>query len=192
MKPHIVLLAALASVSLLAFAQPTGKLDSSWIIAGKDPKKYEIGSVQNGVHRGNMAKFLRAKPSADDGSWATLMQSFSARDYRGQRLRFQAQVRTEDISNWSGLWMRVDCESHRSCSFYNSQDKPIKGTTGWQLRSVTLDVPADATEISFGVLGEGRGTVWIDELKMDPVGKDAKVDSMGALEAIVTRSKPSL
>jgi hypothetical protein len=191
MKPHTVVLAALASASLLAFAQPSGKLDSSWFKSGQDPQKYDIGLEHNGVRRGNAAKFLRAKPEADDGSWASLMQVFSARDYRGKRLRFEAQVRTEDVSNWAGLWMRVD-DANGPVAFYNSQDKPIKGTTGWQLRSVTLDVPSDAKEIAFGAIGEGKGTIWLDELKMELVGNDVPVDTMPMNESTVSRSKPSL
>jgi len=191
MKPHVVLLAALASASLLAFAQPSGKLDSSWFKSGQDPKKYEIGAEQNGVQRGSVAKYIRAKPDADDGSWGSLMQIFSARDYRGKRLRFEAKVRTEDVSNWAGLWMRVDGENQIT-AFYNSQDKPIKGTTGWQTRSVTLNVAADAKEIAFGVINEGKGTVWIDELKMEPVGEDVPVDSLPPSETTASRSKPSL
>lgn len=191
MKPHIVVLAAFASASLLAFAQPSGKLDSSWFKSGHDPMKYEIGAEQNGVHRGNMAKFLRARPEADDGSWASLMQVFSARDYRGKRLRFEAQVRTENVGNWAGLWMRVD-DANGPIAFYNSQDKPIKGTTGWQRRSVTLDVPPEASEIAFGAINEGKGTVWLDELKMEIVGSEVPVDKMPETETPVSRSKPSL
>jgi hypothetical protein len=39
----------------------------------------------------------------------------------------------------------------------NSQDKPITGTTDWQQRSVTLDIPEDATVLNFGVIDAGRG-----------------------------------
>jgi hypothetical protein len=74
--------------------------------------------------------------------------------------------------------MRVDSQARHSAAFYNSQDKPIKGTTDWQERSVVLDVPQDAKAIMFGVIGSGKGAVWIDQLAFETVGPDVPVDSM--------------
>jgi len=177
MKPHVVLLAAIASFSLLALAQPTATLDKSWYLAGENPELYEIGADPNGFRRGSFAKFLRAK-TGDRKAWATLMQTIAADNYRGKRVRFSAQVRTENIGDYSGLWMRVDLENGEKSGFYNSQDKPIKGTADWQLRSVTLDVEKNAEFILFGVNGQGGGTVWIDDLKIEVVGNDVPVDKM--------------
>jgi len=190
MKPQIVLFAALSAASLLALAQPT-KLDPAWHV-GSESKNYEGGVADIGYGRGAQAKFLRAK-NVKDGDWGTLMQTFSAAEYRGKRLRFEAQVRTEGIGDWTGLWMRVDCEGKYSCAFYNSQDKPIKGTHDWQRRSVTLEVPESANSISFGVIAGGKGTVWIDALKMEAVGADVPVDRMPARgQQRERRAKPVL
>jgi hypothetical protein len=191
MKPHVVLLAALSAKSLLALAQPSLQLDSAWHV-NSESRQYEGGVADDGYARGGHAKYLRSD-KAKDRDWGTLMQSFSAAQYRGKRLRFEAQVRTEGVTDWSGLWMRVDCEGQYSCSFYNSMDKPIKGTRDWQLRSVTLEVPQNAQSISFGVIAAGKGTVWIDELKMNAVGNNVPVDAMPAREnGFKLRPGPSL
>ncbi len=192
MKPHVVLLAALSAISLLALAQPTAHLDPAWTL-GSEGGKHEAGVADFGFARGGNAKFLRSNHKTGDKDWASLAQGFNAAQYRGKRLRFQAQVRTEGITDWSGLWMRVDCQGDRSCSFYNSEDKPLVGTQDWQLRSVTLDVPDNARMIVFGVIASGRGTVWIDELKFDVVGDDVPADILPSREEIMQRrSKPSL
>ena len=193
MRPHVVLLAALSATSLLALAQPTVPLDPPWMLSSEQKSRFEAGQEENGVRRGSLAKYVRAKSTATTGDWATLMQVFSAADYRGKRLHFQAQVRTENVTGWTGLWMRVDCATRYSCAFYNSQDKPMRGTNGWTPRSVTLDVPADAKSISFGVITGSSGTTWIDELKMNAVGTEVAVDSMPSREdEIEMRTKPSL
>lgn len=189
MKPHLVVMAAIAAASVIAIASPAKSLGEPWIKAGETPGQYEIGVDAEGYGRGGSAKFLR-QVSGDGNGWSTLMQQISPVDYRGKRVRFSAQVRTRDISKWSGLWMRVDSPGKPGASFYNSQDKPISGTTGWQPRSVTLDVPEDASVLAFGVIGAGKGTVWIDDLKIEVVGKDAPVDSMGPAQKLAT--KPSL
>ncbi len=191
MKPHVVLLAALSAISLLALAQPTSQLDPAWSV-GSENNNYEGGIADFGFARGGSAKFLRAN-KAGERDWGSLAQGFNAAQYRGKRVRFQAQVRTEGITDWSGLWMRVDCQGDRSCAFYNSEDNAIVGTHDWQLRSVTLEVPENARTIVLGVIAAGKGTVWIDELKIEAVGNEVPVDVQPSFEEMMERrSKPSL
>jgi len=175
MKPHYVLAAAIAVTSVLALAAAPEPLPAPWQLAGENPQKFTAGVDQADGVKG--AKFLSNK--SDDGkAWASLTQAISAQNYVGQRVRFRARIRTQDVSNWAGLWMRVDGVNRPGLSFYNSQDKPIKGTTDWQERSVVLDVPQDARAVMFGVIGAGKGTVWIDQLAFETVGQDVPVDSM--------------
>lgn len=191
MKPHVVLLAALSAISLLALAQPTAHLDPAWSV-GSETNNFEGGVADFGFARGGNSKFLRSN-KAGDKEWGSMAQGFNAAEYRGKRVRFQAQVRTEGITDWSGLWMRVDCQDDRACSFYNSEDRALVGTHDWQLRSVTLDVPENARRIILGVIASGRGTVWIDELKLEVVGSDVPVDVQPSFEEMMERrSKPSL
>ena len=176
MKPLHVIVAALAATSLFALAaESIGKLPEPWILAGQSPKEYAAGIDEHVSVTGKGSKFLRCN-QCDGKSWATVMQQISAQRYTSQRVRFQAKVKTSGISDWAGLWMRVDSTERPSVAFYNSADKPIKGSTEWQIRTVTLDVPPNATMISFGVIGAGKGQVWIDDLKLDTVGKDTPVD----------------
>jgi hypothetical protein len=85
---------------------------------------------------------------------------------------------THDVSNWAGLWMRVDTPKQPGRAFYNSMDKPMKGTMVWERRSVVLDVPQDANVISLGVISSGTGETWIDQLSVEVVGNDVPVDVM--------------
>lgn len=192
MRAPVVLLAAIGAPALLALANPVIAIDPPWQLSGESPRNFEVGQDPNGFKRGSSARYIRAKsPATKD--WATLMQAISAVEYRGKRVRFQAQVRTEEIKGWTGLWMRVDCASKFGCAFYNNQDKPLRGSNGWTLRSVTLDVPQDAKEINFGVISGGGGTSWIDDLKFEVVGDDVAVDRQPeglAEEELAT--KPSL
>ena len=170
-----ILFAALAAVSSAALAAPPEPLPPAWIITGQSPAKFTAGVEQEPGIRG--AKFLRNK-SDDPKAWAALAQMISAQNYVGQRIRFRAFVKTQDVSGWAGLWMRVDNRAGRSIAFYNSADKPIKGSTDWQERSVVLDVPPDGVAIVFGVNNIGTGQVWIDRLGFETVGQDVPVDVM--------------
>jgi len=70
--------------------------------------------------------------------------------------------------------MRVD-QGESMIAFDNMQDRPIKGTTGWQRYDVVLDVPKDATGISFGILLAGTGEGWLNSTKFDVVEAETPV-----------------
>jgi hypothetical protein len=170
-----VAVAVAVAVSSAALAAAPEPLPAPWILTGMHPQKFVAGVDQDLGVRG--AKFLRNKAD-DPNAWAALAQPISAQNYLGQRIRFRAFVKTQDVSGWAGLWMRVDNHAGRSVAFYNSADKPIKGSTDWQERSVVLDVPQDAAVIVFGVNNIGKGQVWIDRLGFEQVGQDVPVDAM--------------
>lgn len=178
MKPLHVIAAALAASALwVTAAESVGKLPAPWIISGDRAGSYQAGIDNVETSSGKGAKFLRYV-QGDDKSFGSLTQTISAQRYVGQRVRFRAMIKTRDVSKWAGLWMQVQASDRSNAAFYNSSDQPIKGTTRWQQRSVTLDVPEDATIIAFGLINSGGGQVWIDELSFEVVGKDVPVDSM--------------
>jgi hypothetical protein len=57
------------------------------------------------------------------------------------------------------------------------QNRPIKGTSGWQRYEVVLDVPESAVGIAFGILLDGPGEVWLNSLEFDVVS--AAVETTG-------------
>ncbi|WP_020652707.1 hypothetical protein [Massilia niastensis] len=175
MKPHTVLLAAMATTSLLALAAAPDPLPAAWVVGGPAADKFSAGVETSDAKDARGAKFLRNE-SADAQAWGSLTQVISAKNYLGKRLQFKARIKTEDISNYAGLWMRIDAPNRHSAAFYNSADKPIRGSTDWQERTVTLDVPPNAAVVAFGVVGSGRGQVWIDGLTLEPVGQEVPVD----------------
>ncbi|MQA36868.1 transcriptional regulator [Rugamonas aquatica] len=177
MKPMHVIAAALAATSLwVVAAESTSKLPAPWVLAGGSPTSYQVGIDNVETVSGKGSKFLRYA-QGDGKSWASLGQTVSSQRYLGQRVRFQARVKSRDVSNWAGLWMGVYGKTPASLAFYNSYDQAIAGTTDWQIRSVTLDVPEEAMSISFGVNNAGTGQVWIDDLSLEIVSKDVPVDA---------------
>ena len=106
-----------------------------------------------------------------------LMQSVRAERYIGKKVRLSGLVKSQEVVSWAGLWMRVD-KGKDMVVFDNMQDRPIKGTTDWQRYDMVLDVPPDSTGISFGILLDGAGKVWLSGTKFDVVGAD--VPSTGA------------
>jgi hypothetical protein len=57
------------------------------------------------------------------------------------------------------------------------EDRVVTGTTARQRYQVVLDVPADASDIAFGFLLIGKGQLWVDGLRLEPVDSSVPVTS---------------
>jgi len=103
----------------------------SWFMAGSDPQDYELGIDTNVTYNNKNSGYIKAKV-ADPRGFGTMMQMFKANDYLNKRMRFSADVKSEGIEAWAGLWMRIDGPTqHKPLGFDNMQNRPIKGTTDW-------------------------------------------------------------
>src|SRR5207247_5970898 len=110
--------------------------------------------------------------------YGALTQAFKADKFRGQRLRMTAYVKSRDVENSAGLWMRIegfDGKGNYSLSSDYMGDRPIKGTNDWKQYEVVLDVPNEGSAaIYFGMLLAGKGQVWVDDFKLEAVDKTVK------------------
>src|ERR1051325_8573137 len=103
----LVLLPAVAAAEV-----PTG-----WFLAGSDPKAYVAERDVNTKRDGKVsARLASTGPSKGFG---TLMQSFDAGEYRGKRLKLSAWVKSKDVEDWAGMWMRVDLADKKQGAFDN-------------------------------------------------------------------------
>jgi hypothetical protein len=161
-----LLLIALLSASLVPCIAATDGVPVGWFLAGDHPQNYRTGVDGNGT------AFLTSKLDVNAaGGFGTLMQSVKADAYAGRRVRFSAMVRSEDVKGWAGLWMRVD-QGSKTLALDNMETRPIKGTNGWMKYEVVLNVPINATGISFGALVDSNGEVWLSHVSFAVVNSD--------------------
>ena len=144
-----------------------------WILAGNSPKEYAIGRDDVAIYEGKKTAYLKFTADKEPSGFGTLMQSFKADLYREKRLCFAASVKSENVSEWAGLWMRVDGKSkEETLEFDNMQGRAIKGTTEWQTCKVVLNVPKEADSVHFGILLSGKGQVWIAGAQVEEASPD--------------------
>ena len=156
-----------------AFAQESNQSNrapSGWFLAGSKPTNYRTG-VDKQMLRDALPSAYLVSTVQDPGGFGTLMQSVKATQYAGKRVRLQAWVQSNDVTSWAGLWMRID-KGQTAVGFDNMEQRAIRGTRPWTMYEVVLDVPADATGISFGALLNGPGKIWLNDVKFDVVGQD--------------------
>jgi erythromycin esterase-like protein len=97
--------------------------------------------------------------------------SFPVQAAAGKRIHFSGYIKTQGVSReWAGLWWRVDGKSE-VLAFDNMQDRGATGTSDWKRYEIDLQVPADATNINFGVIHAGDGSAWFDGLSVTVDGE---------------------
>ena len=142
---------------------------AGWYLAGSKPSNYDTGLDQYATYKSLPSAFMKAK--ADEEGFATLMQNFSPANYLGKRIRFSANVKSEEVGRWAGLWVRVDGPGNpaKTLSFDNMQRRAIKGTSEWRRYEVVLDVPDTAIGIFMGLTLDGPGEVWLNGANFEVV-----------------------
>lgn len=144
------------------------KAPTNWFLAGDHPQDYQIGTDNISASDGKSSGFIESiDPNAI--GFGTLMQESDAKKYLGQRVKMSADIKTERVKQWAGMWLRVDGDQEKMLSFDNMADRPIKGTTDWQRYEIVLDVSSDAKLLAFGILLTETGRVWISDISFEIV-----------------------
>jgi erythromycin esterase-like protein len=108
----------------------------------------------------------RAASRQGGGSFGVATGTFPVERARGKTLVYRGWIRTEDLQDgYAGLWWRCDVGPEFK-GFDNMQGRGPRGTTDWQRFEITRAVPAETTNINFGVLMPGRGRAWFDGLEI--------------------------
>jgi len=191
-KRQVFLLGAVCTVTASVSSVPT---TSSSGIVRQDPPgwvmrssvgtlaTYSVGIDSVIAHGGTRSAYIQFQGIEPQG-WATLMQTFRADAYRGKRVRLSAFVKTQDVEAGALLWMRIEGPGDSVLAFDNMGDRPIRGAPDWRLHDVVLEVPTRASAIAIGLLLEGGGRVWIDDVTMSAVAPDV------ALTAPLSNPRP--
>jgi hypothetical protein len=139
---------------------------SNWSINSSN--QYEVSADEVILFEGQNSGHIEAKNDSPKG-FATLYQTLRAEPFRGKKLEFSGYVKTKDISDWTGLWLRIDGDGS-VLAFDNMEQRPIKGTQDWKKESVVLSVPQNAHRLKFGFMQAGSGSSWIGKCQLQTVG----------------------
>ena len=86
--------------------------------------------------------------------------------YSGKKLTLKGYIKTENVSDFAGLWMRVDGNSG-VLSFDNMQGQGLKGTNDWKEYTISIDFDEEeAKTVYVGALLVGKGKIWLDNFHL--------------------------
>jgi hypothetical protein len=152
------------AVTLLSFDLPLG-----WYKSGSEPLSYEMGIEKGAGLDGKNAATIKSKEEKIAG-FGTLMQQFIPYQFLGKRIRLTGYIKTDEVLGSAGFWLRVEqANSVQSLAIDNMKDRPIKGTNNWKKVEIVLEVPENASKISYGAYLKGTGQIWFDNLIFEEV-----------------------
>jgi len=168
--------AILASILTLSSLPTLAKevLPEGWLKAGSVPADYKMGVDVNINFDGGKSAFIEAD-NTDSSGFGTLMQNASVEDYLGKRVQLTIYIKALDVTGWTGAWFRIDGEQVKPLAFDNMSNRAITDTTEWTKYTMVLDIPNNATNMAYGVLLNGNGKVWFDNLSFEIVDNNTPV-----------------
>ena len=162
--------------SLMALSCARGGVPAGWWAAGED--EYEFGVDKTVVRDGKPSAYI-ASITNTPKQFTSMSQMLSAEKYAGKRVKLSGYLKTKNVKKWAGFWLRVDgkdvdnMNEKGGFAFATMQDNgALSGNTDWTGAKLVLDVPLEAKEIVFGVILDGVGKVWINNVKFEVVSKD--------------------
>jgi hypothetical protein len=141
---------------------------------GNKPDSYYMGIDKDITRNGQSVNTIKSIDEKIDG-FGTMMQTCQIDKYLGKRVRMTGYIKTKDVNDWAGFWFRAD-KGISSLSFDNMHDskidRSIKGTNDWSKYEIVLDIPANSSDLYYGVLLTGTGQLWYDEINFEIVSND--------------------
>lgn len=144
------------------------------------PAGYELTSANDVVHGGANSARLRAL----DGGWrGNSIVTIDAQPYVGKRIRVRGWIKTADAGGGAALLVRVDGNQDQ-LDLDNMPTRQVTGTADWIEATVEVVVAPQAERLVVGVLLNGSGTAWFDDLRIEVLDKVAPTPIV--LEGTVT------
>ncbi len=149
-------------VVLVSFLSKLSAQENTWEQRGNE-SSYDFKVATND----NQEFMISSKIKKPEG-FGNIMKFIDATPYKGKTIKLSALVKSENVSGWAGLWMRVDF-SNKVLAFDNMRNRAIKGSLDWQLYDIVVFVSEDAEYINYGFLLDGEGKVFAKDFTFSVV-----------------------
>ena len=163
-----------------------GSLPAKWFV----PTKGWKGELSDEQASDGKKSAKLSLPAKSDAPFGNLMMGMDARDYRGMTVRLSAKIRVEGEDASAMMWLRVDRPEKQMGFFDNMSDRPIVSSK-WTEATIEGEVDADAERFALGVMSQGGGTVYVDEMKVVFLGRPTHSGCHSASASYGTRAGES-
>lgn len=145
--------------------RPLGWFDSFGHVSGAS-MEYVTRVVPRDRADGSGSCVVMYHPDPGEGQFGSLMQRCDAPYLAGTTLRFQGELKTEDVEGWAGLWFRIDGGEQPNLFFDNMHRRRLRGATDWQRYAIDVVAPAETRWINYGIVLSGGGKLYADNMSI--------------------------
>ena len=140
---------ALGVTILSQFSSQTTYAQNNWTMTG-NKDRYVLETDSSRQYEGQPVVFFRSVDTVEKGYGGT-KKILSTTPYIGKRIRMSGYLRSGDVMQSVGFWLRIDGgEPAAPMVFDNMNDRAVSGTTDWKKYEIVLDVPDGATNFEIG------------------------------------------
>lgn len=152
---------------------------AGWAKNGSKTDSYVVGVDSLETWGGMPSAYVESLEPSVNG-FGGMMQTTSAENYVGKRVRLSGWVKTAEANQGGGhLWLRIDGQERgQMLGFDNMDNRAVKGTTDWQEASIVLDVPPGASALAYGFFVSGGGKMWVNGQRIEEVGPDVPLTNL--------------
>lgn len=140
---------------------------------------YEYGLDNKEKRAEKPSAYIKSTGPVSKDEVACLSQCIKANQYRGKQIKLSGFKKIKDVTGaGAGVSLCVMVEGEQSAFDSTMMHKePTTGTIPWKQFQIVLDVPQNATTILYGPTLCGTGQIWVNDFKLEIVGKSKKVPS---------------
>jgi hypothetical protein len=161
--------------NLLRFTEPgnTGFEDglARWGIASTGPSWFELSTDGGTKYEGNASAVISSTYGTERENASSYLSQLVATDiYKGKKVRFSAQIKTENVEDQAELWIGVRDLAGADMSPDTIGSDKGKGTVDWREYQAVINVPDDSLFFLMFVGLNGKGKMWVDDVRLEVVG----------------------
>lgn len=144
-----------------------------WLLRGSASRNYELRSDRSNVFSGNASAILRSlDKEIQPNLTGSAVQAVRAAPYVGKRVQMTVAMRTEPLLGTNTLaWMYVTDPASVVIA-YQVVAMRLEGERArgdWRRYRVVMDVPWHGEVLAYGFSIQGKGAVWVDDVRIDAV-----------------------
>lgn len=131
-------------------------------------RAYAVGLDSQVVHSGHFALHINA---GDDRGYCMVKQTSGIlRDLRGKRVSYRGWLRMRGPVRSAGIALRAVGRHDSVTTSPFSTRANDAAVTDWQRLSLEGSIDTSAVDLEFGVIMQGDGEAWFDDLEIDTNG----------------------
>lgn len=156
-----------------------------WTFGGPWSRAYDA-EVDRDTYRSGHASAMVRCPARMCPPFATLMQYLRADPFNARRIRLTAWIKATRGGK-PRIWMRVDGRDGAILAFDNRDFWAKPGPFDWSRQQIVLEIAPDAAIIAFGLIQDGPGAAWIDDVTLEVVSNKVATTNRASVYAPTPR-----